>query len=53
MYAPQSDLIFPQDDGSIRAETRRHIMMFSPDGSIRIIATPPAKFEFFKKGGTL
>jgi hypothetical protein len=53
MYAPQSDFIFPLDDSGIRAETRRHIMMFSADGSIRITATPPAKFEFSKKGGTL
>ena len=53
MYAPQSDLIFRLDDGSIRAETRRHIMIFFPDGSIRITGQPPAEFEFFKNSGTL
>ena len=53
MYAPQSDYIFPLDDGSIRAETRRHIMMFFPDGSIRINETSSEKFEFFKNSGTL
>ena len=53
MYAPQRDLIFPQNDGSIRAETRRHVMMFFPDGSIRISTESSASFEFFKSGGTL
>ncbi len=53
MYAPQSDLVFRLDDGSIRAETRRHTMRFFSDGSIRITGLTPPGFEFFKKGGTL
>ena len=53
MYAPQSDFIFEQSDGNIRAETRRHVMRFFPDGSIRITLVSSPKFEFFKSGGTL
>ncbi len=53
MYAPQSDLIFELENGIIRAETRRHVMIFFPDGSIRINGLPPAKFEYFKKSGIL
>lgn len=53
MYAPQSDFIFSLQDGGIRAETRRHIMKFSPDGSIRITSLTSTGFEFFKTGGTL
>ncbi|MEO6786893.1 MAG: hypothetical protein ABI318_12240 [Chthoniobacteraceae bacterium] len=53
MYAPQGDFIFEQGDGSIRAETRRHVMRFFTDGSIRITLVSSAKFEFFKSGGTL
>ena len=50
MYPPQSDLTFHQDDGSIRAETRRHTMIFFPDGSIRITSLSAPPFEFFKNG---
>ncbi len=48
MYRPQPDRIFRSDDGHIRAETRRHTLHFSPDGSIRIIRTGSGMVEFSK-----
>jgi hypothetical protein len=36
MYAPQSDRIFRLDDGSILAETRRHLIFCGRNGDIQI-----------------
>jgi len=53
MYPPQSDLIFYEPGGITRAETRRHIMFFEPDGSIRIVPCSPGEVEFSKAGRRL
>jgi hypothetical protein len=50
MYPPRTDSIFAEDDG-IRAETRRHTMYFSSDGSIRIVLSRTGEVEFTKRGG--
>ena len=53
MYPPQSDHIFPQSDGSIRAETRRHTMFFAADGSIRIVLAYSGEVEISKLAGKI
>jgi hypothetical protein len=53
MYAPQPDHIFVSAEGTIRAETRRHTMLLTPDGAIRITRTGSIELEFSKPGITV
>ena len=53
MYAPHPDHVFASVDGNIRAETRRHTMLFSADGAIRILRTESNALEFSKPAMTI
>ena len=53
MYAPHPDHVFVTAEGNIRAETRRHTMLLSADGAIRITRTESNALEFFKPGMTI
>lgn len=50
MYAPQSDRIFRLDDGSILAETRRHMIYCGRNGDIQIENADEESIVFKKPG---
>ena len=53
MYAPHPDHVFVSAAGTIRAETRRHTMLVSTNGAIRITRTGSNELEFSKPGMTI
>ena len=53
MYAPHPDHVFDSAEGTIRAETRRHTMLLSSEGAIRITRTGSIELEFSKPGITV
>ena len=50
MYAPRADNITRLADGSIKAVTRGHDILFGPNGSIRLFARKTGELVFSKLG---